>query len=1327
MNRFISIISAVSLWVICYCVLAGGNASAQTTIGFSIANATITEKDTFSILFKADSSFTGKKVYAFRFGLSYNASYLECLGVSPAGTILSAWGAPTVNTQTAGKITVAGAGSSPLSGSGDMFRIKFRATRGGGTYVENIATLSYLNEGSPSLSVKSSYIQCNSRSYPDIYPDNYTLYVGDELQMNVSGGTAPYVYKVVDTAVALISAGSKVRAKGPGTTQVFVTDSKGEISYTTGVIDVRAIKLRVVHSTAWPGENFLVPVRIEIAPGTKVFAGSFELGFSGNIQGISSSAQQGDFQVSVQNKAYPNVMKVSFASSSGITASGILCYLGFKAVNSGMQYVNINSALFNESLLAITYNENAEIYSLPTLTITPNGANMMWGSTQKITVGNGTPPLTYQTSDTTIATIDALGNLYGKTGGKVKVKVTDSHGATQTSNDFLFYHNQFAVTNTDGVLDKDTRVPITTTLLPPGKAVFAFTGTITYNTTYLEFVRIDPVNAGMIVEGVNNNGSVNVVGASGSGITNGIVCYMIFRIKNTLALNQQADVTLGSFVANENEYFSTLASGKVKRVAQVSYRPVAVAGPNQRVNEGVLVTLDGSGSYDDDNNPLKYSWKAPPGIKLNDSTLVKPTFTAPQVNVNTNLTFTLVVNDGTSNSDPSTVVITVLQINKPPVANAGPDRSYAEGSTVSLDGSLSYDLDGEALSFNWTSLDGVVLFDSKSVSPSFIAPQVSVDTKYRFRLVVYDGVAFSAADTVAVTALQVNKKPVAFAGGDQTVNEGVKVTLDGSLSSDPDGNPVTYLWTAPANVTLSSRTVAKPTFTAPPVHRDSTISISLVVNDGTLNSDADNVVITIKNVDILSQEAKIKTASLAGADSVRINTVTSVVTLYMPYGSDLKALAPTFTISDKATLNPKSGTVHDFTSQVAYTVTAEDGLTTTTYQVKVFVPNLTLSRTLSAGWNWISMSVEPANAALNSVFTGLTFANLDYVKSATSSAVYYSGTGWFGDLAALPANEMVKIKKAVSQKMSLTGTQINPSQVTIPVAPGWNRIAYLLKGNSPLNSAFDKATLPAGDLLIKSKEASAIYYPATGWIGDLDSMKVLNGYMLKASSTGSLRYNAAGVKHKSAVTNPAMFLRDDLYAMYNIHPENFEYSAIFISELAGSTGESTTRKGDLLIAYMSGEPRGVTEALYIPDLGRYIFVITVFSNTKDDISFQVKSTESNVPAPLAEKFIFTSDEVYGTPSVPLQLHAIPTGIGKDVKVEVNIYPNPVSDKLHVVSGSAISRVTVYNSTGNSMLVLSNIREKELEMNTAGLSPGLFTIKIETSSGVQVQKFIKSPR
>jgi hypothetical protein len=1324
MNRSIRKISAALFPVICLYILASNYAAAQTTIGFSIANATVTEKDTFSIALRADSLLTGKNIFAFRFGLSFNADYLEFISIDLAGTILASWGLPSFNNQAAGRILIAGAGTTPLSGSGDMLYLKFRAIRGGATYVQNIVSESYLNEGSPGITLKSGYIQCTALSYPNIYPDSYTLYVGEELQMNVSGGTAPYIYYTTDTSIAVITNLSKVKAKRPGLSKVYVVDAAGEASYTSGFIDVRAIKLSIVRTSAWPDETFFIPVRIEIAPGTSVFSGSFELGFGGNIEGIKESVIQGDFPVSVQNNASSNLVRVSFASGSGFTGSGILCYVGFRAINSGMQNISIGNALFNESLSALTYNEYAEIYNLPTLSISPDGGSMMWGSTQKITVTNGTTPYTFETSDTEIATIDALGNLYGKSGGKVKVKVTDSHGATETSNDFLIYHNQFSVKNTDGILDNDTRVPITTTSLPPGKAVYSFEGTLSFNTEYLEYIRIEPGIPGMIVESVNSDGSLNIVGASPTGINTGPVCYLIFRIQNTLGLDQQTNVTLTNFVANESDIYSTLSSGMVKRVAQVSYRPVAVAGGNIRVNEGETATLDGSASFDDDNDPLTYSWRSPEGIRLNDSTLIKPQFIAPLVNVNTNYVFTLVVYDGESDSDPSSVTVTILQINTAPAANAGPDRSIIEGSTVSLDGASSYDPDGEAISFQWTSVDGVVLFDPKSAAPTFIAPQVNSDTKYRFKLIVGDGVAFSEPDTISITVLQVNKKPIAFAGGDQTVSEGAIVSLDGSLSSDPDGNTITHLWTAPVTVILSSRTIPKPTFTAPPVHLDSTLTISLVVNDGSLDSEADNVLIRVQNVDILSHESQITKVELLIADSIKIDQSAQQVILYMPYGADIRALSPTFTISDKATISPWSGTTNNFVSPVPYTVTAEDGTTITTYQVLVYVPDLSLRRILNAGWNWISLGVDLPNTNPANIFSGLSLVDLDYVKSTRSSSVYYSGTGWFGDLVSIPGNELVKFKKANSQTFTLTGKEINPTLSQIPVTTGWNWIGYLLKENSNLGSSFDETTLPSGDLLIKSKEASAVYYPASGWIGDLDSLRVLNGYMLKASSNSSLVYDVRGVEQKGHQDPAALFHRESLYRIYNIQPFDFEYSANLIGEIVNENGENITQKGDLLVAYMDGESRGVTEACYIPDLDRYLFILTIFSNSTGKCTFQIKSPENKSGAPLAEYFVFNPDEIFGEPFKPVRLHLAEPVLIQGENTSVVIYPNPVTDHMTVISESEITRISIFNPIGTCIRVLTDVTGNEEDIDTTDLASGFYLLKIETKSGIEIKKFFK---
>jgi len=96
--------------------------------------------------------------------------------------------------------------------------------------------------------------------------------------------------------------------------------------------------------------------------------------------------------------------------------------------------------------------------------------------------------------------------------------------------------------------------------------------------------------------------------------------------------------------------------------------PVADAGPDQTVNQNQLVTLDGSGSHDPDQDPLTYLWQQaasdPIQVTLSNQTLINPSFTAPSgLSQDTALTFNLVVNDGHDDSPIDSVVITVTLSN----------------------------------------------------------------------------------------------------------------------------------------------------------------------------------------------------------------------------------------------------------------------------------------------------------------------------------------------------------------------------------------------------------------------------------------------------------------------------------------------------------------------------------------------------------------------------------------------------------------------------------------------------------------------------------------
>ena len=186
--------------------------------------------------------------------------------------------------------------------------------------------------------------------------------------------------------------------------------------------------------------------------------------------------------------------------------------------------------------------------------------------------------------------------------------------------------------------------------------------------------------------------------------------------------------------------------------------------------------------------------------------------------------------------------------NYAPLANAGTAQNVEPGSVVYLNGRGSSDANGDRLTYLWTLTSKPVnssasLSTLTSATPTFTA---DIAGTYVVNLVVNDGKLSSTAAGVNITAAVVNVAPIANAGVAQTVTVGSVVTLNGSASSDANGDPLTYSWTLTSRpsgsaASLSSTTTANPTFTADVGH---SYVASLIVSDGQLSSTAATVSIT---------------------------------------------------------------------------------------------------------------------------------------------------------------------------------------------------------------------------------------------------------------------------------------------------------------------------------------------------------------------------------------------------------------------------------------------------------------------------------------------------
>ncbi|MBI4865584.1 MAG: hypothetical protein HY816_01405 [Candidatus Wallbacteria bacterium] len=295
-------------------------------------------------------------------------------------------------------------------------------------------------------------------------------------------------------------------------------------------------------------------------------------------------------------------------------------------------------------------------------------------------------------------------------------------------------------------------------------------------------------------------------------------------------------------------------------------QPVASAGFDGNVFVGQTAVLDGRASSDPDApNGLTYTWTfdavaANSALVSSNISPSGPSF-SPQATFvpdrRGQYTLRLTVSDGFA-SAADTVLVTAP--NRAPSASIAVPAGRVIDQPATADGSGSTDLDGDTLLYRWGLVaPAASALTTASLSPNSTAAAVrtsfvpDVRGTYRLTLEVDDGVARSTVSSFDV--LVNDLPPIANAGADRSGTATAQVTLDGTLSTDPEGLSITHHWrivSAPAGSALSTAsfspngTVSSAVTRFTPDRKGSTV-VGLVVNDGVLDSLVDTATVNVSN------------------------------------------------------------------------------------------------------------------------------------------------------------------------------------------------------------------------------------------------------------------------------------------------------------------------------------------------------------------------------------------------------------------------------------------------------------------------------------------------
>ncbi len=354
------------------------------------------------------------------------------------------------------------------------------------------------------------------------------------------------------------------------------------------ILQAQTIQFSLSSMTGKRGDTLLMPLNVNaLNTIDSVISGQMVLSFNTNVYNVLGLQTTGtiidgvlDYEYNIANK------RLAFSDTGAITGSGVFAYLRViintvpSPLSDSLEFLSV---MLNEGTPSATStNGYIRVLDMHISPQSPPGNLVVGDSLQFSVTGDRQLPLTWTSSNPSIATIDTSGKMRGVGVGLIKIHVADAQGLKDSTVQFAINPQSLRSLT---IYTRDTSYTQTLTFLMPvyvttvtSLGIVSARFSLNYGSTHLQAV--DVVSAGTMTENWSSpsfnvfSGKVDVALAGADALNgSGILVYIRFRVGATAT--GTTNLTFTNILFNEDIF----ANSSVEQFSVIP-APTLVIQPN---------------------------------------------------------------------------------------------------------------------------------------------------------------------------------------------------------------------------------------------------------------------------------------------------------------------------------------------------------------------------------------------------------------------------------------------------------------------------------------------------------------------------------------------------------------------------------------------------------------------------------------------------------------------------------------------------------------------------------------------------------------------------